>query len=97
MEPMFVGTMQLTNELPDSIDVVDGQQRISTIFVLLKYLKLKYNIELPFRNFDWLETKVANEQKKLEQFASLTTIENNDILNKIVDNKYIQNFNVIDR
>lgn len=97
MEPMFVGTMQLTNELPDSIDVVDGQQRISTIFVLLKYLKLKYNIELPFRNFDWLETKVANEQKKLEQFASLTTIENNDILNKIMDNKYIQNFNVIDR
>lgn len=97
MEPMFVGTMQLTNELPDSIDVVDGQQRISTIFVLLKYLKLKYNIELPFRNFDWLETKVANEQKKLEQFASLATIENNDILNKIVDNKYIQNFNVIDR
>ena len=97
MEPMFVGTMQLTNELPDSIDVVDGQQRISTIFVLLKYLKLKYNIELPFRNFDWLETKVANEQKKLEQFASLTTIENNDILNKIVDNKYIQNFNLIDR
>jgi uncharacterized protein with ParB-like and HNH nuclease domain len=99
MEPMFVGTMQLTNELPDkSIDVVDGQQRISTIFVLLKYLKLKYNIELPFRNFDWLETRVANEQTKLEQFASLTTIEEcKDMLQKTVDNKYIQNFNVIDR
>ena len=83
LEPMFIGTMQLSykkyiekNEYQQ--DVIDGQQRLSTILCILKYLKLKY----PHVNgledvrLDWLETQVNNgtEDLYLSQMLSLPSL-----------------------
>lgn len=75
-EPMFIGTMQLSqkkiveeNEFWQ--DVVDGQQRITTLSILLKELKRIYpkNPQLQELQFDWLETHIHdNSQKDLETY-----------------------------
>ena len=42
-EPMFIGTMQLSErKFGEEQDVIDGQQRLTTILLLLKILKEKY-------------------------------------------------------
>ena len=46
-EPLFIGTMQLSykkyiSDRENEQDVIDGQQRLSTIICILQYLKLKY-------------------------------------------------------
>src|SRR5690554_3861616 len=70
-EPMFIGTMQLSvingnNEQ----EVIDGQQRLTTLMLMLKFLKFKYPncSELNDLNIDILRTEVNNgeQQKNLE-------------------------------
>jgi uncharacterized protein with ParB-like and HNH nuclease domain len=96
IEPMFIGNMQLTNRNKrdngeNVVDVVDGQQRISTIIVLLKYLKLKYphcvNV-----NLCCLETVVADEQNNLETFLKLTSIPE-----QLQNNRYLSNLDCIQK
>lgn len=104
MDPMFIGTMQLSykkyiKDKEYEQDVIDGQQRLSTIVCILKYLKLKYpQLEiLKSINLNWLETRVNNgrEDINLNQLLSLTS------LDKILDadnfhlNRYIQNIQTI--
>lgn len=79
-EPMFIGTMQLSqkkivdrecNEFWQ--EVVDGQQRITTISILLKELKRIYpeNPQLQKFQFNWLETHIHDtSQKDLEDYFS---------------------------
>lgn len=63
-EPLFIGTMQLSyekyiNENECEQDVIDGQQRLSTIICMLKYLKLKYPSAEALKqteSLDWIET-----------------------------------------
>lgn len=102
-EPMFIGNMQLTNRVANgenqekSVDVVDGQQRISTIFVLLKYLSIKYKNQIDI-DFEWLETSVANENHKLNELKSILD-EFNSIKEsanrKYNDNRYLTNYEII--
>lgn len=68
-EPMFIGTMQLSKRRPISSseyqhEVVDGQQRITTITILLKELKSLYPTcrRLNEMQFNWLETHVSEQQ-----------------------------------
>ena len=95
-EPMFIGTMQLgkKNDLNEQ-DVIDGQQRLTTILILLKILKTKKvsSIELEEINLDWLETKVNNEiqQKDFKEFLEINSIEHKDFQH----NKYIINAKII--
>lgn len=95
-EPMFIGNMQLTNRVANgenqeqSVDVVDGQQRISTIFVLLKYLSIKFENQIDI-DFEWLETSVANEKLKLNEFKSIKESANG----KYNDNRYLTNYEII--
>lgn len=95
-EPMFIGNMQLTNRVANgenqeqSVDVVDGQQRISTIFVLLKYLSIKFENQIDI-DFEWLETSVANEKHKLDEFKSIKESVNR----KYNDNRYLTNYEII--
>lgn len=77
-EPLFYGTIQLSAKKTIKIgeeyeqDIIDGQQRITTITLLLRVLK---DLEPKTCNelfFDWLETNVnkGTEQKKLNDFFS---------------------------
>lgn len=104
LEPMFIGTMQLSykkfitnNEFEQ--DVIDGQQRLSTILCIIEYLKLKYaqNELIKELSINWLETRVNNgiEEKYLSEMLStnsLDSIQNNADYNL---NKYLQNLAIV--
>ncbi|MBS1519867.1 MAG: DUF262 domain-containing protein [Bacteroidetes bacterium] len=86
-EPMFIGTMQLS-ELKDEqgkksfYDVVDGQQRLTTLLILLKYFNLMHPgcLEPYGITLDWLRTSVSNgiQQKQLEEMLNVATLEDID-------------------
>lgn len=68
-EPVFIGTMQLSKRKPISQEeyeheVVDGQQRITTLTILLNELKKKYPEckQLQSLGFNWLKTRVSEQQ-----------------------------------
>ena len=68
-EPLFIGTMQLAAKWHISKseiqqDVIDGQQRITTLTLFLKELKRLYpdTRALSRLDFNWLETHVNKEQ-----------------------------------
>lgn len=70
-ENIFIGTMQLSSKkyISDEEceqDVIDGQQRITTISILLKELSKLYpnNERLKGLKFDWLETRIGDEQSR---------------------------------
>ena len=78
-EPMFIGTMQLKPEYSPkddkTIHIIDGQQRLTTLLILLKVLKLKYPDckELKGIEFNWLATEVSGgeQQEYLDELVSL--------------------------
>lgn len=104
MEPLFIGTMQLSykkfiqdNEYEQ--DVIDGQQRLSTILCIIKYLKLKYPQDELIHNVseDWLETRVNNgiEEKYLLEMLNLTTLDNIQDYEDYALNHYLQNIDIV--
>ncbi|MGD1818799.1 MAG: DUF262 domain-containing protein [Pleomorphochaeta sp.] len=74
-EPMFIGTMQLSERKYISKnkfeqDIIDGQQRLTTLLVLIKLLKEQFSNtnELNKINLNFIETRVNNgEQNKFLQ------------------------------
>jgi uncharacterized protein with ParB-like and HNH nuclease domain len=68
-EPLFIGTMQLSGIKEDTYkEVIDGQQRLTTILILLKQLAATFPncASLYQLQFNWLTTAVHNgEQEKL--------------------------------
>lgn len=78
-EPMFIGTMQLTEKYFSSKsrneqEIIDGQQRISTFLVLLKVLSEKFpeSKELNSISYNWIETRVnkGSQDTFLKEFIS---------------------------
>lgn len=68
-EPMFIGTMQLSKRKPISNyeyqhEVVDGQQRITTLTILLHELRKHFPTckKLSALEFKWLHTHVSEQQ-----------------------------------
>lgn len=104
MEPMFIGTMQLSykkhiceNEYEQ--DVIDGQQRLSTILCILKFLKLRFpNVaNLQKIPLNWLETRVNNgkEYKNLSDMLALDNLDEIQKTDTFVINKYLENIQTI--
>lgn len=103
-EPLFIGTMQLSykkyiSSKESEQDVIDGQQRLSTIICILKYLKLKYPQCSLLRTIklDWMETRVHNgkEDKYLNNMLSIQNMENVAGIEDYENNRYAQNLNCI--
>lgn len=68
-EPLFIGTMQLAQKWKISDheiqqEIIDGQQRITTLMIFLNELKQLYpdTQALAKLSFDWLKTHVSKEQ-----------------------------------
>lgn len=77
-EPLFIGTMQLAQKWyisRDEIqqDVIDGQQRITTLTLFLRELQRLYPgcKALSSLDFNWIETHVSKEQGRyLEDYLN---------------------------
>lgn len=96
-ESIFIGTMQLSDKkyYDDNSyyqEVIDGQQRITTLTLLLKFLSTKYpkNRILKTLNFDWLDTDVNRGQQSKDLKEVLQDNNCSDELNK-----YAQNYKLL--
>lgn len=104
MEPLFIGTMQLSfrkyiKENEYEQDVIDGQQRLSTILCILKYLKIKYpqNETLQKVSIHWMETKVNNgkEDRNLSTMLNLISIDDLQSRKDYFLNSYLRGIEII--
>ena len=101
-EPLFIGTMQLSQKRilsknESEQDIIDGQQRISTLFCLFKYISLRYpktfaKFSIPM---NWLETRVNNgkEQDYMRAFLEVNDLRD---IQETSANKYIRNCALIE-
>lgn len=96
-EPVFFGTIQLSekkyfNGIILEQEIIDGQQRTTTIFVFLKLLSLKYS-EVRYENkwfLDRIETRVNRPTQNL-YLREYFELESLDELLENENNKYMQN------
>jgi hypothetical protein len=92
-ESMFIGTMQLSDKKYSDTaqsyqEVIDGQQRITTITLLLKLLQIKYpnNDKLKSLTFTWLDSHVNRGQQSKDLKAVIIDDNYDDELNKFAVN-----------
>lgn len=97
-EPMFIGTMQLSKRDSNGRqEVIDGQQRITTLLILLKLLFIKYPSLSEYEQigFDWLSSEVNNgeQQENLNSIIELDSLpsQENQRLNKYIENLLLIN------
>lgn len=96
-EPMFIGTMQLSekkyiDKQEFEQDVIDGQQRLTTLSVLLKVLNILYPecVKTSNLSFNWLETRINKKQNDyLSDFFST------EVIYYDANNTYYQNAIII--
>lgn len=89
-EPMFIGTMQLKKPKNNTYDVIDGQQRLTTLLLFFKVLN---DVSTQKLSLDWLSTVVNNG----EQQQSLSEALQTQIKEVLEDsnNRYSQNLLII--
>ena len=79
-DQVFIGTMQISSENNNEVEIIDGQQRLSTFLILLKVLKCMCRDDetLQTINLDWIETRVnaGKQQDLLREFIATETIPN---------------------
>lgn len=101
-EPLFIGTMQLSykkhiSSIEVEQEVIDGQQRLSTILCFLKFLKLRHPDQKNLNEIelDWLETRVNNfkEQSYIDEMLAIDSIDK--IRWESINNRYVENLAVI--
>lgn len=100
-EPLFIGTMQLSqkrhvSDHESEQDIIDGQQRTSSLLCLLKFLKLSFpesRLLNGFR-FNWLHTMV-NNGKEESYLQELCRAESLDAVSPKSTNIYLRNCAII--
>lgn len=93
-EPMFIGTMQLsTKTINNEQDIIDGQQRLTTLLIFIKVLKIKFPNceELNKISLDWISTRVNNGRQELylQEFITSDLTFNDETLNPYLKNAYL--------
>lgn len=93
-EPFFAGTIQISNQN----EIIDGQQRLTTLLVLQKVLDLRFFYGEDYEVKKFIESKVNNgtQDKELEEFLKIETyksLERKTVFPKDeeVSNIYIRN------
>lgn len=91
-EPMFIGTMQLSAILNGKHEVIDGQQRLTTLLILIKVLKERAPIsQLAAITINWLSTRVNNglQQQYLDELIQTDLHAKEETLNPYIYNGYL--------
>jgi hypothetical protein len=97
---VFLGTMQISAETNHEVEIIDGQQRLTTLLVLLKVLKCKYPDDetLQETNLDWIETRVngGKQQELLREFIATEAVQKKlDENYSTYTNNYVQIKNIL--
>ena len=110
-ESMFIGTMQLSEkkyseENNSYQEIIDGQQRITTLTLLMKVLSEKYKDNEKMKSFDfqWIDTDVnrGQQSKDLAEVLFDNKFDDKDQLNKYAINykllkEYFEQIILIDK
>lgn len=98
-EPMFIGTMQLSSakavdhgQFTRSHDIIDGQQRMTTIALILRALQLLGGTS-PGKRIDWLSTAIGG--KTQQGFFDAALINPTPWHAEDPNNRYLENLNLI--
>ncbi|MDH5382324.1 MAG: DUF262 domain-containing protein, partial [Cyclobacteriaceae bacterium] len=98
-DPLFLGTIQLSEKKPinggvSTQEIIDGQQRLSTLLIFFKVLKVKFpeSSALKEIKIDWLETKVNNGR---QQFFFQEFLNKDLLLEENTLNPYLSGAKVI--
>lgn len=95
-EDVFIGTIQLSapkyiSSNLNEVEIIDGQQRISTFLLLIKVIQLKTELKaIKDISLNWLSTEVNNntQQADLKELINISKI---DDLTGNTSNIYIKN------
>lgn len=82
-DPTFLGTLLMMPRKDKEIDIVDGQQRLTTIILFCKYLSLEYPKALlpqAFQTRDWLRSEIngGKENKSFQETLEIPAIPEDD-------------------
>lgn len=96
-EQIFIGTMQISHQKneTEAIEIIDGQQRLTTFLLIFKYLNIHYGDKIETIDTSWLSTKVNNNTEQEFLFAVLESNENQIKELKNTTNTYAKNYDVI--
>lgn len=94
-EPMFIGTMQVSNSKSEKRDVIDGQQRLTTFLLLITVIKL-FNTDnsLNYIDTNWIESKV-NKGEAQKDLNNAIKLDVNITSDHQLNNRYSNNKKII--
>ncbi len=93
--PMFIGTMQISEEKNGLRDIIDGQQRLTTFLLMFRAINLKIEQQESIIPTNWLSSKVNRGEAQASMEVALT---GNvlDLLKVVEVNTYAKNLIFID-